>query len=109
MRATQEVEMRTTTEIEPPSREVVELWLSLQELAVHAIKIAELEISGIRDGNGMWGGDVLGGIWTRLRENIDQLEQAYVAEWKKRSPDKDGMLLAFPSDKAGDPFDLDKF
>jgi hypothetical protein len=49
--------------VEIPDLQTQELWRKLQKQCFEAIKIAELEVSGIRDGDGYWhGSDVVGGI-----------------------------------------------
>lgn len=47
----------------PPTGRQAEQLRRLQKLAFELIKICELEISGIRDGNGYWyGSDPVGGM-----------------------------------------------
>jgi len=84
---------RTNAEIEAmraelgaPSYEIGKLWCELQEACFDAIKIAELEKIGIRDGNGYWNGsDVLGAVWHGLEADIKRLREAYDAEWKAKN------------------------
>ena len=67
--------LRLSHEIRPS--EFPSLWADLQEKAFEAIKIAELEKSGIRDGDGYWhGSDVVGGILTELRNIVDRLRES---------------------------------
>ncbi len=69
--------------LKPATGEVLNLWCELQSVAFEAIRIAELEKSGIRDGDGCWhGGDVLGGMWSDLKTVVTRLEAAYDNEWK---------------------------
>ena len=55
------------TGIKPATGERAEILRRLQDAAFEAIKIIELEMSGIRDGDGCWhGGDVVGGTISDL-------------------------------------------
>jgi hypothetical protein len=56
-----------TRTVEPASGERAEILSDLSNAAFEAIKIIELERSGIRDGDGYWhGSDVIGGITGNL-------------------------------------------
>jgi hypothetical protein len=60
--------------IEPATGGRLDAWRRLQDVCFEAIKIAELEKSGIRDGDGYWhGGDVVGHLCSDLREAVDRL------------------------------------
>ena len=62
-----------------------ELWNRLQDACVKAIKLAELEKSGVRDGDGCWvGGDVLGDLFTGLPAVVSRLEEAYRLDWEQQ-------------------------
>ena len=61
--------------IEPVTGERLEAWRHLQGMCFYAIRIAELEVSGIRGGDGNWHGDAIGHLYTDLREAIDRLER----------------------------------
>jgi hypothetical protein len=60
-----------------------QLWNELQDLAVEAIKISALELSGIRDGDGAWeGADVPSYIFLDLESVCSRLKVAYAAIWR---------------------------
>jgi hypothetical protein len=62
------------TGIKPATRERAEILRRLQDTAFEAIKIIELERSGIRDGDGCWhGSDVVGGTISNLVSLCNQL------------------------------------
>ena len=66
------------TGIEPATGERREILYQLSNACFDAIKIIELEKSGIRDGDGFWhGGDVIGGIMGDLKSLCDRLLNAY--------------------------------
>jgi len=72
--------------IEVPNPETQRLLRQLQEQCFEVIKIAELEISGIRDGDGAWhGSDVVRGFLSHLKYTSTQLARAYGIE----EPDPD--------------------
>jgi hypothetical protein len=80
-------EFQREARITLPNAEQQRLWRELQETCFQAIRIAELEVSGIRDGDSYWGGgDVLGGIWGDLRSVVDRLDNAY--SWPEPSPEE---------------------
>jgi hypothetical protein len=58
-----------------PDPTTIRAWQELQQQAFQVIKIAELEISGIRDGDGCWGGDVIGGTLRDLECIVSRLMQ----------------------------------
>jgi hypothetical protein len=67
--------------ISVPPATTIKLWSKLQELAFEAIRVAELEKSGIRDGNSFWnGGDVLGGTFSNIENIVTRLRAAYTIE-----------------------------
>ena len=60
--------------IEPATNEMRQLWCQLQDAAFGAIKIAELEKAGIRDGDGRWhGSDVVVGALEKLELIISRI------------------------------------
>jgi hypothetical protein len=72
--------------LQPPKPAICQLWQQLQNQCFVAIKVAELEMSGIRDGDGCWSGsDVLDHVWNDLRTTIERLRAAYYAEDSARS------------------------
>jgi hypothetical protein len=74
-----------------PSPAIHELWCELQQTAFAAIKIAELEKSGIRDGDSGWhGGDVIGGTLQNLQDVCARLWAAYDAETYKPTAEERG-------------------
>jgi hypothetical protein len=59
-----------------PSPAECQRWRELQDICFLAIKLAELEISGIREGDSSWhGGDVVGGILGELKKALAHLER----------------------------------
>jgi len=88
--------MRTEMQIEAwqknaglhvPSPTICALWTKLQDACFEAIKIAELEKSGIRDGDSFWhGSDVIGATLSDLQDICARLRAAYDAEWRERTP-----------------------
>ena len=74
------------TGIKPATGERLDLLNRLSKLAYEAIQIVELERSGIRDGDGLWGGgDVIGGMFSDLRRCVDSLERSYEEEFRRSS------------------------
>jgi hypothetical protein len=74
--------------IEPASGERLDLLSRLSDAAFEAIKIIELEKSGIRDGDGCWhGSDVIGTMASELTSLCKQLTDHSRAEWLKSHPD----------------------
>jgi hypothetical protein len=64
--------------IEPAAGEHLEALNRLSNAAFEAIKIIELEKSGIRDGDGYWhGSDVIGGMTRDLISLCERLVQPY--------------------------------
>jgi len=64
--------------IKPATGEQEEILLALSRAAFEAIKIIELERSGIRDGDGFWhGGDVIGHMTSDLTERCARLMASY--------------------------------
>jgi hypothetical protein len=63
-----------------PPATTIALWSELQELAFEAIRVAELEKSGIRDGNSCWHGDVLDGTFSNIENIVTRLRAAYTIE-----------------------------
>jgi hypothetical protein len=62
--------------LQPATGEVFDAWCRLQDACVEAIKVAELEKSGIRDGDGYWhGSDVVGAILGDLHDAINRLRK----------------------------------
>jgi hypothetical protein len=60
---------------------------ALSKAAYEAIRIIELERSGIRDGDGYWhGGDVIGGMTGTLTSLCKRLMDNGEAEWCERTP-----------------------
>jgi hypothetical protein len=54
------------------------LWRELQNAAFETIRIAELELSGIRDGDGHWhGSDVVARVLNNLQNIISGLRKSY--------------------------------
>jgi hypothetical protein len=73
-----EMEMRTEqTGIEPATGERARLLDELSQAALEAIKIVELERSGIRDGDGYWHADVIGGMTGDLNKLCERLMKTY--------------------------------
>jgi hypothetical protein len=62
--------------IRPPSAERARLLREMSNEAFALIKVIELEISGIRDGDGYWSGDVLGSLGEDLVALIEAHEKA---------------------------------
>lgn len=57
-----------------PDPEVRSAWRDLQDKCFTTIKVAELEMSGIRDGDNAWhGSDVIGAILGDLNEVLSRL------------------------------------
>jgi hypothetical protein len=64
-----------------PPATTIALWSELQELAFEAIRVAELEKSGIRDGDSFWhGADVVGATLRELEQVVARLQSAYAIE-----------------------------
>ena len=64
------------TGVRPASGERLNVLLHLQKNAFELIKMVELEISGIRDGDGFWGGcDPLYGCISSIRDRYERLCQ----------------------------------
>ncbi len=64
------------TGIQPAYGKRLTVLLDLQEEAVELIKIVEREISGVRDGDGFWGGsDPLCGCTRSIRDHYEHLIQ----------------------------------
>jgi hypothetical protein len=64
--------------IKPATGEHARILNNLSNAAFEAIKIIELERSGIRDGDGYWhGGDVIGGMCRDLTELCERLMVQY--------------------------------
>ena len=64
------------TGIRRASGERLDVLRHLQKNAVELIKMVELEISGIRDGDGLWGGgDPLYGCVNSIRDRYERLCQ----------------------------------
>jgi len=62
--------------IEPATGEMLDAWCRLQDACVEAIKVAEPEKSGIRDGDGYWhGSDVVGHTLSDLHDAINRLRK----------------------------------
>ena len=62
--------------LQPATGEAFDAWCRLQDVCVEAIKIAELEKSGIRDGDGYWhGSDVVGATLSDLHDAISRLRK----------------------------------
>ena len=60
--------------IEPATGALHDLWCELRDRCFEAIKVAELEKSGIRDGDGHWyGSDVVGATLSDLCDTIRKL------------------------------------
>ena len=60
--------------IEPATGKLHDLWCELQDRCFEAIKVAELEKSGIRDGDGHWyGSDVVDHTLFDLYDTIRKL------------------------------------
>ena len=80
--------------IKPSTGERARILEALSQAAFDAIKIIELERSGIRDGDGCWhGSDVIGGMTGDLVRMCEQLSthdrtewERQQAEWKKNTP-----------------------
>jgi len=70
----------------PPSA-ICLLWHKLKDLASEAIQIAELETSGIRDGDGRWhGSNPPDAIIHELQTMCSRLDHAYrTADWDSPS------------------------
>jgi hypothetical protein len=67
--------------IEPATGGRAQILNELSRAAFDAIKIIELERSGIRDGDGYWhGGDVIGGMTGDLTELCARLMETYKVE-----------------------------
>jgi hypothetical protein len=67
--------------ISVPPATTIELWRELQALAFETIRVAELEKSGIRDGDSFWhGSDVVGGTLRDLENVIARLRAAYTID-----------------------------
>ena len=74
--------------IEPATGERAKLLRALQQAAFEAIRIIELEHSGIRDGDGYWhGSDVIGHMTSDLTDLCQRLMQNYDEEWKAKHPE----------------------
>ena len=74
--------------IEPATGERAKLLRALQRAAFEAIRIIELEHSGIRDGDGCWhGSDVIGHMTSDLTDLCQRLMQNYDEEWKAKHPE----------------------
>ena len=64
------------TGVRPAHGERLEVLLHLSEEAFELIKMVELEISGIRDGDGFWGGgEPLCGCTRSIRDHYERLCQ----------------------------------
>jgi hypothetical protein len=62
--------------LQPATGEVFDAWCRLQDACFEVIKVAELEKSGIRDGDGYWhGSDVVGHILSNLHDAINRLRK----------------------------------
>ncbi len=73
--------------IKPATGERTRLLEALSQAAFKAIKIIELERSGIRDGDGGWhGGDVIAGFTGDLISLSKQLLKNYDAEFRAMLP-----------------------
>jgi hypothetical protein len=58
---------RQATGIQPPGGREAELLREMSDKAFELIKVIQLELSGIRDGDGYWhGSDVMGGMTAEL-------------------------------------------
>jgi hypothetical protein len=66
--------------IEPATGERAEILRALSEAAFDAIKVIELERSGIRDGDGLWhGGDVIWHMANELTSLSARLMRSYAS------------------------------
>ncbi|MGA8649992.1 MAG: hypothetical protein WB677_05120 [Xanthobacteraceae bacterium] len=73
--------------IKPAIGERAKILEALSQAAFDAIKIIELERSGIRDGDGYWhGSDVIGGMAGDLTRLCKRLMANYDAEFRARNP-----------------------
>jgi hypothetical protein len=73
--------------IKPATGERLKRWHALQDACFETIKVAELEISGIRDGDGFWhGGDVVSHVWQQLVQITASLKDHYDSEWEQSHP-----------------------
>jgi len=74
-------EARTAARIEPASGKRAKILEALSKAAFEAIKIIELERSGIRDGDGYWdGSDVIGRMTDDLTNLCRRLREEGAAE-----------------------------
>jgi|SRR6516164_837460 hypothetical protein len=72
-----------------PSPTIQELWSKLQDTCFEVIKIAELEKSGIRDGDSCWhGSDVVGHTLSDLHNVCASLWLAYYKPTEHAEPIK---------------------
>jgi hypothetical protein len=79
------------TGIEPATGERAEILHRLSNACFEAIKIIELERSGIRDGDGCWhGSDVVGGITGDLIRLCQRLNADSTRRWPAPPPDEAG-------------------
>jgi len=63
--------------VEPATGERAKLLRQMSDAAFQMIKTIELELSGIRDGDGYWeGSDVIGSMTDHLTHLIERLKQA---------------------------------
>jgi DNA polymerase III alpha subunit (gram-positive type) len=80
--------------IEPATGERADILRRLSDAAFDAIKLIELECSGIRDGDGKWhGSDVIGGMAHGLTDRCMQLLNYDRAEWHARNGNKREVVL----------------
>jgi hypothetical protein len=82
--------------IQPATGEVGDAWRRLQDVCFEAIKVAELEKSGIRDGDGRWhGSDVIG-------HTLNELQNVCACLWAAYNPpddeDANGKAWAWSAD-----------
>jgi hypothetical protein len=83
-------EWQEKTGIKPATGERLEILTALSHAAYDAIKIIELEISGIRHGDGAWhGADVIGGMISRFAELGRRLDDYHTQALRKADPNFD--------------------
>ncbi len=71
-------DFRARSGIAVPEPEIQALWCNLQDLAYEVIKVASLEVSGVRDGDGYWhGAEVIGATLLVLERAVRRLRRYY--------------------------------